>query len=354
MKQRIAYFDLLKGIAIFLVVMGHVLTMCIRQIDAAFLFKVIGEIHMPVFFFISGFLTYKTTTGTDFVSPNMKKRFIQLIIPFFVVSALWIWYFPHSHLMSPMSSNILDMYCTYWKDGYWFTLCLFELFIIYLILSKVLSKVNSIAIQLAIVTAVYVALIFLAKTVSSVDDNYDIAGVGLLSQFYPIFMIGVYANKFRDLYKKACSNNRCYTIAAILFVLVWYAIVYPWDLPFLPEWTEFIARPIEHATLMIIAVAAISSWSEKEFAADHRPSAVARYFNYLGKESLSIYLLHYFMLFPLTTLQLPLKEELGLALVPLVTISAVVAFVVIGITLFVAYLIGKSKLLGLLLIGKNN
>lgn len=37
MKQRIEYFDLLKGIAIFLVVMGHALTMCIRGIDAAFL-----------------------------------------------------------------------------------------------------------------------------------------------------------------------------------------------------------------------------------------------------------------------------------------------------------------------------
>ena len=124
MKQRIEYFDLLKGIAIFLVVMGHALTMCIRGIDAAFLFKLIGQVHMPIFFFISGFLTYKDT----FAPPALKKRFLQLIIPFFVVSALWIWYFPHSSLGSPMSSSLTGMYCSYWKDGYWFTLCLFELF----------------------------------------------------------------------------------------------------------------------------------------------------------------------------------------------------------------------------------
>ena len=42
--------DLLKGIAIFMVVMGHVLTMCIRGIDSAALFKIIGEVHMPLFF----------------------------------------------------------------------------------------------------------------------------------------------------------------------------------------------------------------------------------------------------------------------------------------------------------------
>ena len=51
--------DLLKGIAIFMVVMGHVLTMCIRGIDSAALFKIIGEVHMPLFFFISGYLGFR-------------------------------------------------------------------------------------------------------------------------------------------------------------------------------------------------------------------------------------------------------------------------------------------------------
>ena len=74
-NQRIEYFDLLKGIAIFLVVMGHVLTMCIRKIDAAFLFKLIAETHMPIFFFISGYLTYKCTAGSSFAAPKLKKRF---------------------------------------------------------------------------------------------------------------------------------------------------------------------------------------------------------------------------------------------------------------------------------------
>ena len=61
--KRVDTFDLLKGIAIFLVVMGHVLTMCIRDIDSSVAFKLIGEVHMPVFFFISGYFTYKTFWG---------------------------------------------------------------------------------------------------------------------------------------------------------------------------------------------------------------------------------------------------------------------------------------------------
>ena len=53
-KPRMHYMDLLKGIAIFMVVMGHVLTVCIRGIDAATSFSIIGEVHVPIFFFISG------------------------------------------------------------------------------------------------------------------------------------------------------------------------------------------------------------------------------------------------------------------------------------------------------------
>ena len=73
-KQRIEYFDLLKGIAIFMVVMGHALTMCVRGLDAAFLFKLIGQVHMPVFFFISGYLTYKANTDSITLTGGCAKN----------------------------------------------------------------------------------------------------------------------------------------------------------------------------------------------------------------------------------------------------------------------------------------
>lgn len=55
MSSQLTYFDVLKGIAIFLVVMGHVIVFCVRGIDATPHFKFIGSIHMPLFFFISGY-----------------------------------------------------------------------------------------------------------------------------------------------------------------------------------------------------------------------------------------------------------------------------------------------------------
>ena len=71
-RHRIEHFDLLKGIAIFLVVMGHVITMCIRGLDAAFIFKLIEQVHMPIFFFISGYFTYKASAERTFITPGLK------------------------------------------------------------------------------------------------------------------------------------------------------------------------------------------------------------------------------------------------------------------------------------------
>ena len=95
-KPRLYHFDIIKGVAIFLVVMGHVLTMCVRSIDRATVFKIIGQIHMPLFFFISGWFTYRLAGDGRVKMPSIKPRAKQLLLPMLVVSALWIYHFPHS------------------------------------------------------------------------------------------------------------------------------------------------------------------------------------------------------------------------------------------------------------------
>lgn len=352
-SRRIEYFDLLKGIAIFLVVMGHVLTMCIRDIDSAFTFKIISEVHMPLFFFISGYLTYKANASGTFLKPDLWKRFKQLMIPFVVVSALWIWYFPHSGLQSPISGNLANMYQSYWKDGYWFTLCLFEIFLVYYPLCMLLSRIKNAAAQIILTIIFYIALIILAKFVSFPAENKDIIGAGLLASFFPVFMIGLFAAKYKERFSAIINSNIWFLAGLFTFILCWYYTVYFWEFPMLPDWTILITRPLEHFGLIIIAITVIQPWSKKEFNPEpgNKPSVVARYFKFLGKESLAIYLIHYFFLFPLTPLQEPLRN-IGLPVVPLLTICVIVAFLVTSITLLVSYIIQKNKYLSFVLIGK--
>lgn len=53
MRQRINYIDRMKGMAIFLVVMGHVYFFAFEQSGSVW-FDVISSFHMPLFMFLSG------------------------------------------------------------------------------------------------------------------------------------------------------------------------------------------------------------------------------------------------------------------------------------------------------------
>lgn len=70
------YLDALKGIGIILMIIGHVMSP-IRNIIFSF--------HMPLFFFISGYL-YKDRTAKDFIIRNTKK----VLLPY-IITCLFIW-----------------------------------------------------------------------------------------------------------------------------------------------------------------------------------------------------------------------------------------------------------------------
>ena len=57
MKSRIDYIDRLKGMAIFLVVIGHVYRMAFNQ-GEDITYKWISSFHMPLFMFLSGLVAY--------------------------------------------------------------------------------------------------------------------------------------------------------------------------------------------------------------------------------------------------------------------------------------------------------
>ena len=80
-KQRDIHLDALKGLAIILVVTGHIIAFSHPgTVDKSLLFNLIYSFHMPLFFFISGYLVFgrfgPTTSGW------IQKKFVQLIIPY--------------------------------------------------------------------------------------------------------------------------------------------------------------------------------------------------------------------------------------------------------------------------------
>lgn len=85
-SRRLDYVDVMKGIAIFLVVAGHVLAGCKSESMSGWnvmvLWNFIYEFHMPLFMFISGFVCFNPSKQYTWVM--MVKRCISYLIPFFM------------------------------------------------------------------------------------------------------------------------------------------------------------------------------------------------------------------------------------------------------------------------------
>jgi len=80
LKQRLLYFDNLKGFAILLVVLGHCIQQCDSEGSYQFLYNLIYAFHMPLFMAVSGFFGYKSNVEILQVT---KKKFLRLMVPYF-------------------------------------------------------------------------------------------------------------------------------------------------------------------------------------------------------------------------------------------------------------------------------
>ncbi|MDE6498405.1 MAG: acyltransferase [Muribaculaceae bacterium] len=348
MKPRLHYFDMLKGIAIFMVVMGHVIAMCVREIDRAPLFKFIGAVHMPLFFFISGWMSYRS----DGRGVGIVKRAAQLIVPMVFMSTLWLWYFPHSGLQSPLNSTFDGLWHDSWKNGYWFTLVLFEIIAVYAAIKPLLSRAKSIVTEIGIFAITW-GILFLIWFCVKDSTVIGILSLDLMVGFFPIFCIGAIAHKYKDCFERATQSSPVFTAAIVACGVTLYLESWPWEFAWLEEWMRFFIRIILHISLAIIGIAVVKPWSINAFGEDApqdgRP--VARMWTYIGKESLAIYLLHYFFLFPLWVTRDALTA-CGLAFVPLLVFSAFVAAAIVAVVLCVNRLLQPSSLLSWLMCGR--
>lgn len=135
-RQRIAWIDIAKGIAIILVVIGHCIpdaasSTGISVTEYRWLHDIIYSFHMPLFFFLSGYMIVRENMVKSGKRPSdvIKNRWNRLIIPYVFVG---ICYAPFKLLLSKFANKPYDIE-NIWKmiigvnpDGeLWFLYALF-------------------------------------------------------------------------------------------------------------------------------------------------------------------------------------------------------------------------------------
>lgn len=78
--NRLPYLDNIKGLLIIWVIVGHTIQYCSSTYETDFVFRFIYSFHMPLFFFVSGYLSNRGRWDSNVIA----KRAVQLLIPFVI------------------------------------------------------------------------------------------------------------------------------------------------------------------------------------------------------------------------------------------------------------------------------
>lgn len=205
-NRRLLYVDALKGFTILLVVLGHVLQ--VRYNTDNLLYRYIHSFHMPLFMFLSGYVSYRVMAWG-----NIGKRFLQLIIPFF--SYIVITYFINCPDISFRSLGDYITKIILRPDyGLWFLWALFFINTVFVCCRK-----------LAVVTHVneWCIILFVAGFLNLIEfaTNFKTFGYHWIAWYFIFFVCGVYWRLFNSICRIK-SDMYLFVGCAILFPICAY------------------------------------------------------------------------------------------------------------------------------------
>lgn len=266
-KVRINKYDNLKGLAILLVVFGHLDYLdTIGHIDSLFFL-----IDLPIFFFVAGHFS-----KIDMDQP--AKAFKRLMVPYFIFCFL-IRLFHWLYLGSAKWNLIfLDSSMAMW-------------FLIGLFIMKMLLPVFD-KFKFPIITALLLALLF-----GLYDIHPNLLGLTRTFAYLPIFLLGYYYNDYKQYFKNA--HQRLYDLydrhfkLLLIPVILATAIVYMkidsrfyiFKSPYTGNLLyEAIKRLIVIVLIMVLVIVFNRIMTNREC-----------FLTKLGRNSMAIYVLHPFI-----------------------------------------------------------
>lgn len=349
MNERIKYVDTVKGFAIFLVVMGHVIAFLYFSNDNIInirkslsvlnftLFDTIYAFHMPLFFFASGYVFPKTLKCLNDVWDTIFKRTYTLLLPYFIVGSIFTILFGGPGLF----------------NKYWFLRTLFEFIIVNIIFdyikqTKRLGWIWDISYYVGVFGLIHILHILFYN-----NHFYKIVDLdSFYFSYYLSFSFGILARRYSKV-TNFLDKNYIYTVCLCLFFIIttnracgnYFGIGH-------------VSSYILYKFIQPFS-GVICSWYLFKHVFNH--GIITKAFDSLGKNSLEIYIIHFFFLFEIPYLAKYLiklnaspfvKDNISAFVIQL--ISVVIASTIIClICLSVKNIISASKILSLIILGRK-
>ena len=339
-KNRIGYIDALRGMAMILVVYFHIAAYGFGSYEIGYN-DIIERFRMPTFFFISGWLFYKAGRIWDrqTITGMIRKKFMVQIIPTVIFMLLYLVMF-----------NLLDV-SSFGSDkkGYWFTVVLFEYFVIYILAEALFNQKDSpqgkmcvmVVILILSITAFYYAKYY-TRYATELGIWKDILGFFSFVKIRHIifFWFGTFVRKHFDRFIYLTDNRYVTAVMIVLFtaIIVWPVLLSTQGIEYIAYLVAGISGTVICFTFFRIHKQQLS-----------QETWYGRGLQLIGRRTLDIYLIHYFVLpYNLVRPDVWLQYHHNTLFVP---IALILAFWVILISLLISSLLRVSPLLAKYLFG---
>ncbi len=333
--SRIQWVDAMRGFSMIVVVLAHVLfAMGFVGYDT-FLNTVLQTFRMPLFFLVSGFFAYRAISWWNARRVgDMLKRKVQAQVICAIVCAALVQYI-HFHNVSIERGFV----------GVWFTIVLFQMYIIYLALSLFsrLIRRNIVIPCMLIISAAFLCILVF-KRGDGWAWNYFVWEN--LTKYMQFFTVGIICSKYRDRFFALLSKNVFITIAVVGWVVcmvLWYNEAFHSAFPFTYSFIhDILVRYLALATVIIMFFG-----GKEYFSSDQ--SRCSRWLNFIGRRTLDIYMIHTFLIPNLAWSHAWFAT--GNMLVLQLAFSGAVTAVVVALCLLISQILRKSDTLAAWLFG---
>lgn len=348
-RSRMEWLDAMRGFTMILVVAYHVAQIAFGQSEktsASLPFLVL--FRMPLFFFVSGFLAYKSKwvwNASSFCSLAWKKVKVQ-VLPAFVFLCIFLvlksnmpfWDGLHKSLSLPT------------KGGYWFTWVLLQMFLIYYVVAWVAQKLRNSNIPVWILWVVsllaYISL-YMPKELGKwyKTDFMMYSSMYETLKFMHFFMMGNIVHRYWNNIQRLFDTKWFFPVVAVV-AFVSCADIFKWHTMKM-EWTNM-PRTLAMYSLLFMVVMFFRHYQDSFTKSTHLGSTL----QYIGVRTLDIYLLH-FILMPKLPMVGPWLDANHPNFVLDIVCAASVAVVVIAFCCLVSNILRVSPLFKEYLFGRK-
>lgn len=259
---RIYELDYIRGIAMLMVVMGHVLLFSLK-IEHTALIGIIGICEMPLFFVVSGYLTHKER------EENFKRMLSRLLIRSrTLLEPLVVWSIVRNICDGTVSYSLSDIY----RGGYWFFLALWWCDVLNMFSAYLSKKFRLGMLGDALLYGFVYAVILLGRI-----KNIDLGGVlpvQSVQYYFPFFVMGLLMRKYQFL-NGMVLNKYSYAVGMLLLIIGWY-------FSFIESFVIWFVAALGAVVVVWMACREINS-----------DLKVARILSIVGMNTLPIYAIHY-------------------------------------------------------------